>query len=1059
MAQVRRQGVTLLSAGDGTSQDAHVPNIIFVHGLRGHPKTTWSHPRSTSTTSRNGETDASTKRKPNKLRSFFSPKKDEKRENGKVQTSTSTPSDIFWPEEYLVPDLPDALIWTYGYNADVIGGIFQANNQNSVSQHGRDFAVKLEREINNEGPIVFVAHSLGGVIVKDALHRSEIICKRTKFIIFLGTPHRGSAFADWAQIASNLARLVLQDSNKRIIQALEVNGEVLDNIHEQFKTILHENRAIKVHSFQEAMAVSGIKGLHDKVVNDFSSKLDLSREQETVESIDANHMEMARCSSKDDERYRQIHGVLKRFLRTGLLKSDTNLVDASPTRPADADLANEASHTTRLVDTTDTSSSKRPFMVPFPQDDKFIGREDILDKLDLGDRQTAPIKHRRDALVGLGGVGKSQIAIEYAYRVRDHSPQTAVFWIHASTKARFGQAYQEMAEKLKIPGRSDPKVNILPLVYDWLSGEASGRWLIILDNVDDGNVFLEKNDDAEAVSSQDQAVSSQPPLANFLPHSPNGSILITSRNSLAAKNLVDTFGESIQVEPMEEADSLEMFKTKISGDVSSESDLKELVHLLEGIPLAITHAAAYIRSKPRVTVSTYLRLFKESENNQVRLLDCNEMKDLRRDHSIRHAVAKTWQISFHQIKEMKTEAADMLALMSMFNRQGIPEKLLIKDMDQLQFEDAISPLLNFSLIREQAGGSMFEMHRLVQLSTKTWLEQNQTLQKWQSEATEIIASLFPKGNYETWSECQVQLPHASEIMLFGLTDSQDLLNLASLKSKLGCFYMEKGNSRTAETMLREAVMIREESLGANHLDTLNSVSNLGLVLRTQGEYKKAELLHRRALKGKERQLGTDHLSTLISVDNLGLVLKRQGKYEEAELLHRRALKGKERQLGTDHPDTLISVNNLGLVLEKQGKYEEAELLHRRALKRKERQLGTDHPDTLISVGNLGLVLKKQGKYEEAELLHRRALKGKERQLGTDHPDTLISVINLGLVLEKQGKYEEAELLHRRALEGRKKVLGNNHPFTLGSARTLAYLLQKQGKYEEAESLFREHSTG
>jgi hypothetical protein len=126
-----------------------VGSIIFVHGLRGHPRATWSYLRSTSTTGRNEDTDARINEHKN-IKSFFKLKKSKKEKNNQGQTSTSIPTDIFWPEEYLVPDLPQARIWTYGYNVDVIGGLFQANNKNSVSQHGRDLVVQLNREIDNE---------------------------------------------------------------------------------------------------------------------------------------------------------------------------------------------------------------------------------------------------------------------------------------------------------------------------------------------------------------------------------------------------------------------------------------------------------------------------------------------------------------------------------------------------------------------------------------------------------------------------------------------------------------------------------------------------------------------------------------------------------------------------------------------------------------------------------------------------------------------------------------------------------------------------------------------
>jgi tetratricopeptide (TPR) repeat protein len=607
-----------------------------------------------------------------------------------------------------------------------------------------------------------------------------------------------------------------------------------------------------------------------------------------------------------------------------------------------------------------------------------------------------------------------------------------------------------MADRLELPGRDDPKVNVLRLVYNWLSSEANGQWLIILDNVDDGSVFFGETDAVRGISSHDQAADLQPPLETFLPQSPNGSILITSRNSTAATNLVDTFGKLIPVEPMEEADSVKLFKTKIPGDKSSESDLKELAQELEGIPLAITHAAAYIRSRPRVTVSVYLRLFRESEVNQASLLNNNEMKDLRRDHSIRHAVITTWQISFNQIQQTKTEAADLLALMSMFDRQGIPERLLLNNMDQLQFEDTIALLISFSLVREQAGGSAFEMHRLVQLSTRKWVELNRQLERWRSEAIKVIARLFPSGQYETWSDCQILLPHAREIMSSRVTDQQDLLSLALVNTNLGWFYMLKGNLIRAEPTLQEAIVVMEKELGANHPDTLTSVSNLASVLERLGRYEEAESMNRQALEERKKELRANHPDTLTSVNNLALVLERLGRYEEAESMNRQALEERKKELGANHPYTLTSVSNLASVLEMLGRYKEAESMNRQALEGSEKELRVNHPDTLTSVSNLALVLKRQGRYEEAESINRRALEGYEKELGANHPDTLTSVSNLASVLEKQGRYKEAESMNRQALEGYEKELGVNHPDTLTSVSNLASVLERQGRYEEAE---------
>ncbi|KAH0045052.1 hypothetical protein KCU78_g285, partial [Aureobasidium melanogenum] len=627
MTTVHRHSLTRLTAS-GQSDDRSGLNIVFVHGLRGHPQDTWTAAAlataATPASASNGSD--STTKKPKGLKSLFKRRTAGSLSHGAEQDQgpsagppSSSPSHttVFWPEEYLAADIPQACVWTYGYNADVIGGLFQANNKNSISQHGRDLSVRLEREIDNEEPLAFVVHSLGGIILKDAIRRSEMVRDRTRLIIFLGTPHRGSAYANWGQIASNLARLALQDSNKRLLESLEVNSEVLDNIHEEFKTIVFE-RTMKIHTFQESRGITGMKGLNEKVVDDFSSKLDLPRTLETVKSIDANHMQMARYSSRNDQGYRAISGVLKTFVRQ--------------------ELGNQQVTPSVVVDPADVASSDVLFIVPFARDDLFVGREDIIAQ--ISERREAASSHPRVALVGLGGVGKSQIAIEYAYRVRKTEPHVLVFWIHASSPTRFRQGYRDIADGLSLPGREDPKVDVLQIVYAWLSDRRNGRWLIILDNVDDDDVFFgydQERSSKSAVQATNIAENGAP-LEKYLPQTAHGTILVTSRNTDAATNVIGGHRGVIKVEPMGEEDALQLLRTRVPFSDATRADAKKLVHKLEYIPLAITHAGAYIESRASTTtIATYLDLFRESETNQVHLLSRKELKDIRRDHSIRHA--------------------------------------------------------------------------------------------------------------------------------------------------------------------------------------------------------------------------------------------------------------------------------------------------------------------------------------------------------------------------------------------------------------------------------------
>ncbi|KAH9865613.1 hypothetical protein J1614_009198 [Plenodomus biglobosus] len=1006
MATVHQHGFTRLAASEQNDEQFCL-NVVFVHGLRGHPRGTWE----TKAGASRGSSEVT--KKPKWLRSLFERRGDRSlpadteqaqardRSSSPAPPSpsppSSSPSPVFWPEEYLTQDIPQARVWTYGYNADVIGGLFQANNRNSISQHGRDLSVRLEREIDNGKPLAFVVHSLGGIILKDAIRRSEIVRDRTKLVVFLGTPHRGSAYAGWGQIASNLARLTLQDSNKKMLETLEVNNEVLDNIHEEFKAIMF-TRTIKIHSFQEARGITGMKGVSEEVVDDFSSKLDLPRGLETVESIDANHMHMARYSSRDDQGYRVISVVLKACVRQEL-----ESLQIPPAIVADV---------VDVVDAADAASSDTLFMVPFAKDDLFVGREDIIAKIS-GRRAAAPT-HTRVALVGLGGVGKSQVAIEYAYRIQKIEPHMLVVWIHASDPTRFRQGYRKIADKLMLPGLEDTKADVLQLVHAWLSDSRNGPWLMILDNVDDDGVFFGGDQDGAGTSAV-QAVDSADhgrPLESFLPQAAHGTILITSRNNMAATNLVGGHGNVVEVEPMGEDEALALLHTRVPFNEASRADAKTLVHALEGIPLAITHAAAYIKTRaPTTNISTYLGLFRESEANQVHLLSRKEWKDIRRDHSIRHAVIATWQISFQHIQKTERPAADLLALMSMYDKQGVPRGLLQQvNTSQLDFDDALAPLLSFSLVRTEIGAQALTMHRLVQLSMRRWLEAESELGRWVKESIQALSAAFPSGDYATWDQCKVLLPHVKEVVRHATEDKEGLEKQAKSAVRAGWYLLLMGEYMTAESFLRRSLEIREKVLGREHPDTLTSANKLGLVLERQGKYNEAEVMQRRALEGYKKVLRQEHPHTLTSVSNLRTVLARQGRYDKVEVIQRRVLEGFKKALRQEHLHTLTSVSNLRLVLERQGRYNKVEVIQQRVLEGFKKALSTREKDI-----RRHLVLARQGRYDKVEVMHQQALEGYKKALREKD-------IRRHLVLARQGRYDKAEVMHRRALEGFKKAL-------------------------------------
>lgn len=409
-------------------------------------------------------------------------------------------------------------------------------------------------------------------------------------------------------------------------------------------------------------------------------------------------------------------------------------------------------------------------------------------------------------------VRKSQIATEYAYRVRESAPQTWVFWVHASNAGRFKQAYTNIAAKIELPGRDDPNADILRLVYNWLSDEQNGRRLIILDNADDDQVF---HSTSEVSGSAAQATDVAAPLASFLPQSSNGWVLVTSRDLAAAMNLVGIRDNVFHVEPMPEEEALMLLKTRVSVSKAFEDDAKTLIQILEYIPLAITHAAAYIAVRAQtITVSTYLELFRESEENQAHLLSCQESRDMRRDGSISSAVVTTWQISFEQIQKMRPESAELLSLMAMFDRQGIPQSILYDGKSRLQFEDAVAPLTSFSLIKvqsvkqlkQQVGEHLFEMHDLVQLATRKWLEEQMQLGRWQKASLRVMAASFPDGSYETWAACRAVLPHARKVFSHILEDREATLDRALVADSMAWYLYNAKECAAAEPLVRTAII-------------------------------------------------------------------------------------------------------------------------------------------------------------------------------------------------------------------------------------------------------------
>ena len=695
-------------------------------------------------------------------------------------------------------------------------------------------------------------------------------------------------------------------------------------------------------------------------------------------------------------------------------------------------------------------------------------------------------------LISLTSESKSQIAIEYAYRLQKKWPARSVFWVQANNAARLEQSYRSIATAAKIPGIEDPKVDVLDLVFQWLGSDQSGDWLLILDNADDADQFFGP---PAAPETQTDAGTEPPRLSRFLPQIGFGSILITSRDEGTAIRLTGGQKQVLRVDVMSEDYTIALLTKKLPEDLSDESAKKALIIELDSVPLAITQASAYITVQgSRMTVARYLHFLRHDEKNQIDLLSKNEV-DLRRDPGVPSSVIRTWQISFNQIKDQNPGAADLLSCMCMLDRQGIPEFLFCEDDKQsLEFEDAIGVLTRFSFLVKEKDRKGFAIHRLVQLATRKWNETYGEVERVQKEALRLVSKNYPNGEHRNWKTCEALEPHAqivlnyiydsaecklqqSQILYNGAhyawkqgrfkvleemiqkaidirrayLDSEDPLILSSL-SLLALTYRNQGRWSEAEKLNLKVLEMLKRVLGAKHPDTLTSLSNLAIVYQTQGRLTEAEKLKIQVLETRMRVLGAEHPDTLMSSSNLAEIYQAQGRLVEAEKLGVQILEIKTRVLGAEHPSTLISSSNLATIYWTQGRLAEAEKLNIQVLKTKTRVLGAEHPDTLTSLSNLVITYRTQGRLAEAEKLNIQVLETKTRVLGAEHPDTLTSLSSLATTYWTQGRLAEAEILKAQVLKTRTRVLGAEHPDTLISSSNLAEIYQAQGRLAETENL-------
>ncbi|QIJ64683.1 FxSxx-COOH system tetratricopeptide repeat protein [Streptomyces sp. JB150] len=659
------------------------------------------------------------------------------------------------------------------------------------------------------------------------------------------------------------------------------------------------------------------------------------------------------------------------------------------------------------------------------------------------------------ALHGLGGIGKSQIALEYAHRFADQ--YDLVWWIDAEQADQLPVHYTELADRVGIANPEAGAEHNARALLQHLRERP--RWLIILDNAENPGA-----------------------VENWLPEGP-GHVLITSRNphwrGIARPLALDVFTRE---------DSLAYLRNRIPG--IPEEQAAVLAGDLGDLPLALAQAAGVIGNG--MTVDRYRRLLTEST---ARILQEGEVP------GYPASLAATVGIATKDLSEGHPDAAALLRLAAFLGPEPIPTAWLEEarprlrtipgdPADPLWLQSALPALSGFGLAR--IDHEAFQIHRLTQAVLRDQVDAAETGAV-QDDAAAVLAAVTPgeaerPENWPTWAGLTSHLtarhfdvtaraelrPALREAISFLIRSGQprqarelgeplreswiaqlgpDHSDVLMCTQYLGHATADLGDLRGARPIIEDTLARRRRTLGDDHEDTLRSANDLAVILAQLGDEEEALAISGDTLVRRRRILGEDHPHTLQSASNYGGHLTAQERFQEARDINERTLVTCRRVLGEDHPTTLATAINLGHALSEMGEGRKARSLLDGTLHHCRTSLGEDHPITLRASHSLGRILSVMGAHVEARALAQVTLARSRRVLGENHPDTLSLASALANAMTNLGEFTEARRLAEDTLERRRRTLGPEHPDCFVSAHNLAWTLHQQGDCQAARRLY------
>ncbi|KAI5466489.1 hypothetical protein BGZ63DRAFT_132708 [Mariannaea sp. PMI_226] len=687
-------------------------------------------------------------------------------------------------------------------------------------------------------------------------------------------------------------------------------------------------------------------------------------------------------------------------------------------------------------------------MIPFPRNEDIVTRDTFAKLESLIPSMN---EYYSVALWGLGGSGKTQIALEYAYR-RIRDPACSVFWVDADSQATFARDYKNIARKLGLKMEVDDQ-QMLQNVRDRIEHEP--RWLFILDNADDLSLF--------GVPRARNSPKSMG-LFEYIPKVGSGTVLWTSRDERIVGTLVSS-QRGIRVVQMREEEAHNLLEATTRRKISDQEreDARALLQELQWLPLAVSQAGAYMR-RTSTPVKDYLSDLLEGRDRWD-LLKETEF-DRHRRPSVSNSVLETWNISIDRIRRETPGAYKMLNIIAYFDNQKIPIELLesaaaFEDpnykqgppVTRKQATEAIVRLKEFSFISSHeetnASEKAFEMHTLVQEALRYRLHmkmllKNKTTVEPKSGLWRTLKRFGRKG---FWAQKELSDDDETEAFF-----SRSALHLVSHHFPMSR-HSEPATLERCDKYLAQAgrVCYWAEVNGQKSLAS-GLLYKMSRYLNHSGRWREAVEVDTRMLRIRTEIFGRRHPETMSAVDYLATAYHEQGRYQEAEKLYVEALEFQGEVLPEEHPNKINMLSHLAQVYQMQQKTDQALGIMRQVLDLQQRTCGPKDPATIYSLSVLGEIYWEKGRYEKAEKTARMTLDLFREVLGERHPQTLRSMSALANIYWRQGKRDEAERISIKSFELRQEVLGERHPESLQSMYALAIIWKDLGRGEEAMAL-------